>query len=170
MVAPTWRIAVMTAEPEPLRSADRALSAAFIAAGMAIPSPRPVTANQVAAYPVLLCTLVSAPIARAAAISPNPDMTKIFALTLGSPPGWPSAPRGRPPERVATHQAAHHPADHRQQPHTAGERIQPADVLEIQGHREQQAEQRERHQGCQYRAPGKAGGAEQREVHQRLAA
>src|SRR5262249_25467578 len=97
--APTWRMAVMTAAPEPPRSADRALSAAFIAAGMAIPSPRPVAANQVAAYPVLLCTLVRAPIARAAAISPNPDMTKIFALTLGSPAGWPPAPLGGLPSR-----------------------------------------------------------------------
>src|SRR5215467_300011 len=110
MVAPTWRIAVMTAEPEPLRSADRALSAAFIAAGMAIPSPRPVAANQVAAYPVLLCTLVRAPIARAAAIRPNPDLPELCALPRGAPAGWPPAPLGGLASRAPTTRTAIRPS------------------------------------------------------------
>src|SRR6202021_2403931 len=41
MVAPTWRSAEISADPEPLRSADRADSAAFMVCGMASPTPSP---------------------------------------------------------------------------------------------------------------------------------
>ena len=61
IVAPTCRIAEIRAEPEPLRSADKADSAAFIACGIASPRPSPNMANHAAANPVPLLTLVVAP-------------------------------------------------------------------------------------------------------------
>ena len=54
IVAPTWRMAVISADPAPLRSADSSPRAAFIAAGMASPRPIPAIANQAAVNPVLL--------------------------------------------------------------------------------------------------------------------
>ena len=86
MVAPTWRIAEIRAEPEPLRSADRADSAAFIACGMASPRPRPNTANQAAANPVPLLTAVVAPKPSAAAMIANPTVTRPFTLASGPRP------------------------------------------------------------------------------------
>ena len=58
MVAPTWRIAEIRAEPEPLRSADRADSAAFIVCGIASPRPSPKMANHAAVNQVPLPTVV----------------------------------------------------------------------------------------------------------------
>ncbi|HUK70936.1 MAG TPA: hypothetical protein VLW50_19610 [Streptosporangiaceae bacterium] len=116
MVAPTWRIAVITAEPTPLRSADRTPSAAFIAAGIAIPAPRPMAANQPAAKPVPLCTVVQAPTASPAAISTNPGATKGLAVDpAGLQPG------------TGDH-AHHHAADQRKQPHSRAEVIEAADL------------------------------------------
>src|SRR6516165_8999070 len=82
--APTWRKAVISADPAPLRSADRAPRAAFMAEGIARPSPAPATANQAAPKPVPLWTLVEAPVARAAAITANPVATRALALTRGA--------------------------------------------------------------------------------------
>ncbi len=84
MVAPTCRIVEIRAEPEPLRSADRADSAAFIACGMASPRPRPNTANQAAANPVPLLIVVVAPIPRVQAMSANPTVTSPFTLARGA--------------------------------------------------------------------------------------
>ena len=83
MVAPTCRIAVMSAVPDPLRSAERAPMAAFIAAGIAIPSPRPVTANQATVNPVLLPVWVKVPMARPTAITRYPTVTRALTLTGG---------------------------------------------------------------------------------------
>ena len=66
IVPPTWRIAVISAEPDPLRSAYSAPSAAFSAVGMARPSPRPVSANQVARVQQVLPAAVPVPTASAA--------------------------------------------------------------------------------------------------------
>src|ERR1700759_4721936 len=84
IVAPTCRIAVIRADPDPLRSADSAPSAAFIAAGIASPSPRPATANQAAENPGPLVTLVSAPTPSPAAITPKPVATIDRAVARGS--------------------------------------------------------------------------------------
>src|SRR5260370_6057079 len=56
IVPPTWRIAVISAEPDPLRAGERAPIAALSAVGIATPRPNPVTANQMAAKAVLLPT------------------------------------------------------------------------------------------------------------------
>src|SRR5271163_3781239 len=84
MVAPTWRRAEISAEPEPLRSADRADRAAFIVCGIARPRPRPNRANQAAANPVPLLVLVMAPTARVAAMRVNPIVTSPFTLASGA--------------------------------------------------------------------------------------
>src|ERR1039458_1012748 len=83
MVAPTWRIAEMRAEPAPLRCAESAPSAAFMAAGMANPSPSPAAANQDAAKTVPLWVLVVAPTASAAAITAKPTVTRARTPTRG---------------------------------------------------------------------------------------
>ncbi len=90
MVAPTCRKAEIRADPEPLVSADRALSAAFIVCGMASPRPRPNTANQAAANPVPLLTVVVAPNPRVTAMIANPTATRPFTLASGEL-GVPSA-------------------------------------------------------------------------------
>ena len=84
IVAPTCRRAEIRAEPEPLVSADRALSAAFIVCGMASPRPRPNTANQAAANPVPLPTVVVAPTPRVTAMTVNPTVTRPFTLASGA--------------------------------------------------------------------------------------
>ena len=84
MVAPTCRIAEIRAEPEPLRSADRADSAAFIVCGMASPRPRPNTANQAAANPVPLLTVVVAPNPSVIAMIAKPTVTSPFTLASGA--------------------------------------------------------------------------------------
>ena len=110
MVAPTWRSAEISAEPEPLRSADRADSAAFMVCGMASPSPSPNAASHAAANPVPLPVLVVAPNASAAAMIVNPTVTSPFTLASGArtwPPDLPGAasrvlliiPTTRPPIR-----------------------------------------------------------------------
>ncbi len=83
MVAPTWRSAEIRAEPEPLRSADSADSAAFIACGMASPRPSPKTANHAAANPVPLLAVVVAPTPRATAMSVKPAVASDFAPASG---------------------------------------------------------------------------------------
>src|SRR5258708_12077013 len=95
IVPPTWRIAVMSAEPDPLRAAERAPSAALSAVGIATPRPNPVTANQMAAKPVLLPTVVPAPTASAAALIANPALTTTFGLTGGAESGAAPARRWR---------------------------------------------------------------------------
>src|SRR6202034_4806747 len=85
MVAPTWRTADISAPPEALRSAVNAPTAAFIAAGIAIPRPRPVTAIHRAAKPVDEPRPVKAPIASPAAITRKPTVTASLAVTRGSP-------------------------------------------------------------------------------------
>ena len=57
--------------------------AAFIAAGIAIPSPRPVTANQATVNPVLLPVRVKVPMARPTAITRYPTVTRALTLTGG---------------------------------------------------------------------------------------
>src|SRR5205823_1788544 len=94
MVAPTWRMAEIRAEPAPLVSADRADRAAFIACGMASPRPRPNTANQAAANPVPLLTVVVAPNPRVTAMSANPTVTRPFTLASGALAVPPAACRG----------------------------------------------------------------------------
>ena len=69
IVAPTWRSAEISAAPDPLRSADSAPSAMFIADGIANPRPSPAMATQASVYPVELPIVVNAPIAIAAAIT-----------------------------------------------------------------------------------------------------
>ncbi len=69
IVEPTWRIAVSSADPAPLRSADSAPSATPIADGITRPRPRPATATQASVYPVELPSVVSAPSTIATAIS-----------------------------------------------------------------------------------------------------
>ena len=86
MVAPTCRIAEMSAEPEPLRSADSADRAAFIVCGMASPSPRPNAASHAAVNPVPLPHLVVAPNASATAMIVNPTVTRAFASVSGARP------------------------------------------------------------------------------------
>src|SRR5260221_4575736 len=81
IVPPTWRIAVISAEPDPLRPGDRAPIAALSAVGIATPRPNPVTANQMAAKAVLLPTVVPAPTASAAAMIANPTVTRSFGRT-----------------------------------------------------------------------------------------
>src|SRR6516165_2960733 len=84
MVAPTCRMAEIRAEPEPLRSADRADRAAFIVCGMASPRPRPKQASQAAANPVPLAILVVAPAARVTAMTVKPIVAKAFAPASGA--------------------------------------------------------------------------------------
>src|ERR1700683_5191429 len=102
MVAPTWRIAEISAEPEPLRSADRADSAAFIACGMASPRPRPNTANHAAANPVPLLAVVVAPTPRVTAMSVKPIVTSAFAPASGGRAGPSPALRGEASRVLAT--------------------------------------------------------------------
>ena len=84
IVPPTWRIAVISAEPEPLRAGESAPRATFSAVGIAMPRPKPVTANQVAAKPVPLAIVVPAPTASAAAMIAKPIATRTFGLTGGA--------------------------------------------------------------------------------------
>src|SRR5262249_6931454 len=159
------RIAEIRAEPAPLPSADRAPMAAFMACGMASPRPRPNTANQAAANPVPLLTTVVAPTASAAAMIVNPTVTSAFALTIRS--RTPSGARRRRGQPGAADHAGDHAADHGQQPQPAAHGVHAADLLEVQRHREEDAEHRERHQRRQYGAPGEAGRPEQPELDQR---
>ena len=94
MVAPTWRIAEIRAEPEPLRSADRADSAAFIVCGIASPRPNPNAANQAAANQVPLLTVVVAPNASVIAMMVNPTATSPFTLASGARAGPAAVLRG----------------------------------------------------------------------------
>src|ERR1035437_9336033 len=87
MVAPTWRIAEMRAEPAPLPCAEGAPSAAFMAAVMANPSPSPAAANQDAAKTVPLRVLVVAPTASATAITAKPTVTRARTPTPGAARG-----------------------------------------------------------------------------------
>ena len=48
---PTWRMAISSAEPTPLRSAESAPSAASMQTGIAKPSPAPSAAIHAAAKP-----------------------------------------------------------------------------------------------------------------------
>ena len=83
MVAPTWRSAEISAEPEPLRSGERADRAAFIVCGMASPRPSPKKVSQAAANPVPLAVLVVAPTPRVTAMIAKPMVTSGFALASG---------------------------------------------------------------------------------------
>src|SRR6202167_725758 len=69
---PTWRMAEMRAEPEPLRSAVSEARVTFIADGITRPKPSPETATQASVYQVELCSVVKAPIASATAMTRYP--------------------------------------------------------------------------------------------------
>src|SRR5579875_2003526 len=81
IVAPTWRTAEISADPEPLRSPVSGRTAASIADGIATPRPAPVTAIHSAAKAVADPSPVKAPIARPMAITANPAALAVFALT-----------------------------------------------------------------------------------------
>ena len=84
MVAPTWRIAVISAEPDPLRSADSAPRAAFIAGGIASPSPSPATREPGRRRTRCHCRcLVKAPSTSPTAMTANPTVTRSFTPTSG---------------------------------------------------------------------------------------
>ena len=163
MVAPTWRIAEISAEPEPLRSADSADSAAFIACGIASPSPRPNAASHAAANPVPLPVLVVAPNASATAMIVKPIVTRAFASASGAAVRR-ALRRSQP--GTADH-ADDQAADHRQQPQPAAHGVRALYLLEVLRHREEDAEHRERDKRRERRAPGEPCRPEQPQLDQR---
>ena len=102
--------------------------------------------------------------------APTPSAAAMIAIPgadqrLGPGPGRASAAPPGPLRGVGAACRApcpRHAADQRQHPHAAAERVAPADVQEVLRHREHDAEQRERDQRGQDRAPGEPGRAEQR--------
>src|ERR1700733_4741281 len=69
---PTWRMAEIRAEPDPLRSAVSEARVTFIADGITRPKPSPETATQTSVNQVELVSVVNAPIASATAMTRYP--------------------------------------------------------------------------------------------------
>src|SRR5260370_37620205 len=78
-------MAVIRADPDPLRPGVSALSAALSIVGIARPTPRPVTANQPETNAVPLAADVAVPTASAAAIMANPPAPTVPAPAEGGP-------------------------------------------------------------------------------------
>ena len=72
MTEPTWRMAEIRAEPDPLRSAVSDARVTFIADGITRPKPSPETATQASVNQVELVSVVNAPIASATAMTTVP--------------------------------------------------------------------------------------------------
>src|ERR1700728_4140078 len=88
---PTWRMAEIRAEPDPLRSAVSEARVTFIADGITRPKPSPETATQASVNQVELDSVVNAPTPSATAMTTYPAV-----ITLRGPaadlPGVPSEP------------------------------------------------------------------------------
>jgi beta-xylosidase len=81
IVAPTWRRALITADPAPPRSAVSVLKAALVAVGMARPKPMPASANQAATNPVPLARYSSRAATRRpelVRVPPSPKRTRCW--------------------------------------------------------------------------------------------
>src|ERR1700733_8991777 len=98
---PTWRMAEMRAEPDPLRSAVSDARVTFIADGITRPKPRPETATQASVHQVEFDSVVTAPTPSAAAMTRSPAV-----ITARGPaadlPGVPSEPPRTDCSRVPT--------------------------------------------------------------------